>query len=157
MVRPGREFEPLISLLRTKLDGLLVLDDYQPSACRGPAIWLRAAAEGALPEVSWVDDRPAIVYLPGVGRETLRATEECPAHLALLAWFAVAGALFGHPNGKDWTLRGFLASKPAYGGLGLEVPRDEATRAALAAAAPKLFGMEIERTARSAARCGVDT
>ena len=142
---PGREFEPLIPLLRTKLDGLLALDDYRASACRGPAIWLRAAADRALPEVSWSEDRPAIVYLAGVGRETLRATEECPAHLALLAWFVVAGAMFGHPNGKDWTLRGFLASKPAYGGLGLEVPQDEPTRAALAGAAPKLFGMEIER------------
>ena len=142
---PGREFAPLIPLLRTKLRGILALDDFDPSACQGPAIWLRAAIDRALPQVSWPEDRPAIVYLPGVGRETLRATEECPAHLALLAWFAVAGALFGHPNGKDWTLRGFLASKPAYGGLGLEVPQDEATRTALAAAAPKLFGMEIER------------
>ncbi|MGH7098377.1 MAG: BREX-1 system phosphatase PglZ type B [Stellaceae bacterium] len=142
---PGREFTPLIPLLHTKLDGLLVLDDYRPSACRGPAIWLRAAADRALPEVSWPDDRPAILYLPGVARETLRETEECPAPLALLAWFAVAGVLFGHPNGKDWTLRGFLASKPAYGGLGLDLPQDEATRTALAAAAPKLFGMEIER------------
>ena len=141
----GREFDALVPLIRTKLPGFLSLGDHEPAGYRGPAVWLRAAADRALPQVSWPDDRPAIVYLPGVGRETLRATEACPSHLALLAWFAVAGALFGHPNGKDWTLRGFLASKPAYGGLGLEVPQDEATRTALAAAAPKLFDMETER------------
>ena len=141
---PGEEFASLVSLLRTKLPGFLTFGDYEPAACRGPAIWLRSATGRALPEVSWPADHPAVIYLPGVGRETLRATEECPAHLALLAWFAVAGSLFGHPNGKDWTLRGFLASRPTYGGLGLEVPQDEATRTALAAAAPKLFGTPID-------------
>jgi hypothetical protein len=142
---PGREFAPLIPLLRSKLPGLLTFGDYRPAERQGPAIWLRAAADRTLPEVDWPADRPAILYLPGIARETLRAAEDCPSDLVLLAWFAVAGALFGHPNGKDWTLRGFLASKPAYGGLGLEVAQDEATRTALGAAAPKLFGMPIEQ------------
>lgn len=141
---PGEEFASLIPLLRTKLPGLLTFGDYEPAACRGPAIWLRSAAGRALREPNWLADRPAVIYLPSVGRDTLRATEECPADLVLLAWFAVAGSLFGHPNGRDWTLRGFLASKPAYGGLGLEVTQDEATRNALAAAAPKLFGTPID-------------
>jgi hypothetical protein len=141
---PGQEFAPLLPLLRQRLPGLLTLGEYGLEARRGPAIWLRTAIGRALPEPGWPADRPAILYLPGVGREILRATEKCPPPLALLAWLAVAGALFGHPNGRDWTLRGFLASKPAYGGLGLELGQDEATRAALAAAAAKLFVTPID-------------
>jgi hypothetical protein len=141
---PGQEFAALIPLLRERLPGLLTFGDYDPETRRGPAISLRAAAGRALPEPGWPADRPAIVYVPGVGRETLRATETCPLPLSLLAWLAVAGALFGHPNGRDWTLRGFLASKPAYAGLGLELGQDEATRAALAAAAAKLFLTPID-------------
>jgi hypothetical protein len=141
---PGQEFASLVPLLRVRLPGLLTFGDYDPAAFRGPAIWLRSAAARALAEPTWPDERPAIIYLPGVGRETLRATEECPAHLAWRAWFAVAGSRFGHSNGRDWTLRGFFASKPAYGGLGLEVAQDEATRNALAAAVAKLFVMPID-------------
>ena len=55
----------------------------------------------------------------------------------------VGGTLFGHANSKDWTLRGFLSSKPAYGGLGLDVAQDEATREALATAAAKLFELPL--------------
>jgi len=51
--------------------------------------------------------------MPGIARETLRAAEDCPKPLRLLAWLVVGGALFGHANSKDWTLRGFLSSKPA--------------------------------------------
>jgi hypothetical protein len=141
---PAEEFAPLLPSLRTQLPSLMTFGEYEPGAGRGPAVWLRSAAARALPKPRWPDDRPAIIYLPSVARETLRATESCPAHLTLLTWFAVAGALFGHPNGRDWTLRGFLASKPAYGGLGLDVSQDEATRRALITAAPKLFGTPID-------------
>jgi hypothetical protein len=141
---PAEEFAPLVPSLRERLPGLLTFGDYETKDRRGPAVWLRAAAARALPEPSWPADRPAVVYLPGVGREILRATEKCPEHLVLLAWFAVAGSLFGHPNSRDWTLRGFLVSKPAYGGLGLEVGQDDATRSALVVAAPKLFATPIE-------------
>jgi NAD(P)-dependent dehydrogenase (short-subunit alcohol dehydrogenase family) len=48
------------------------------------------------------------------------------------------------PNAKDWTLRGFLAAKPIYGGLGLDIAQDEPTRQAVTTAAPKLFEMQIE-------------
>ena len=142
---PGCDFESLLPLIRTRLPGFLSLGDHDSAAVSGPAIWLRVAADRSLAEVSWPSDRPAIIYLPGIGRETFKTPEDCPVDLALLAWFMIAGSLFGHTNGKDWTLRGFLASKPSYGGLGLEVPQDEATRSALAAAAPKLFVMPIDQ------------
>jgi hypothetical protein len=136
---PNRDFVPLLPALRRALPNLLTLGEHDPALRQGPAVWLRAALGRAVSGVGWEGDAPAILYLPGVGRETLRAAEDCPKPLQLLAWFVVGGALFGHPNARDWTLRGFLSSKPAYGGLGLNVPQDEATREALAAAAPKLF------------------
>ena len=109
----------------------MTLGDYDPALRQGPAVWLRAALGRAVQDVTWSGDAPAILYLPGVGRETLRAAEDCPKTLQLLAWFVVGGAVFGHPNAKDWTLRGFLTAKPAYGGLGLDIPQDEPTRQAL--------------------------
>lgn len=140
---PTRDFAPLLPMLQRALPSLLALGDYDPAGRQGPAIWLRAAAGRAVPGVTWEGDRPAILYLPGVARETLRAAEDCPKPLQLLAWLVVGGALFGHPNGRDWTLRGFLSARPAYGGLGLDVTQDEATRVALVAAAPKLFTMPL--------------
>ena len=140
---PNREFSPLLPALRRAMPNLLTLGDHDPARRQGPAIWLRAALGRAIQAVTWEDDAPAILYLPGVARETLRAAEDCPQHLRLLAWFVVGGTLFGHANSKDWTLRGFLSSKPAYGGLGLDVAQDEATREALATAATKLFELPL--------------
>ena len=133
------EFRPLLPALRRTLPNLLTLGVHDPALRQGPAIWLRAALGRTVPEILWDGPAPAILYLPGVPRERLRAAEDCPKPLDLLAWFVVGGAVFGHPNGRDWTLRGFLASMPAYGGLGLDVPQGEPTGVALAAAAAKLF------------------
>ena len=139
---PG-DFIPLLPALRRTVPNLLTLGDFDAGRRQGPAIWLRAALGRALAETNWEANTPAILYLPGVGREVLRAAEECPQRLRLLAWFVVGGAAFGHPNARDWTLRGFLAAKHAYGGLGLDVPQDDPTRQALIAAAPKLFELPL--------------
>ncbi len=138
------DFLPLLPALRRALPNLLMLGDYDHALRRGPAIWLRAALGRKVDGVSWDGEAPAILYLPGVARDTLRAAEDCPKPLQLLAWYVVGGTVFGHPNAKDWTLRGFLAAKPAYGGLGLNVPQDEPTRQALASAAPKLFDKALD-------------
>lgn len=140
---PGSEFAPLLPQLRRAMPNLLTLGEYDPDRRMGPAIWLRAAAGRAVPGVTWEGDQPAILYLPGVARETLRAAEDCPKSLQLLAWLVVAGSVFGHPNGRDWTLRGFLSAKTGYGGLGLDVAQDEPTRLALIDAAPKLCAMPL--------------
>lgn len=139
---PG-DFRPLLPALRQVLPNLLTLGDFEPEQRQGPAIWLRAALGRGIEGLSWEGAAPAILYLPGVPRETLRAAEDCPKPLQLLAWYVVGGAVFGHPNAKDWTLRGFLAAKEAYGGLGLDVGQDEATRQALATAAAKLFSKPL--------------
>jgi hypothetical protein len=140
---PKREFVRLLPMLRPAMPNLLTLGDYNAANRQGPAIWLRVALGRAISGLTWESDGPAILYMPGVARETLRAAEDCPKPLLLLAWFVVSGALFGHANSKDWTLRGFLSSKPAYGGLGLDVAQDEATGEALATAASRLFEMPL--------------
>ncbi len=140
---PNKDFLPLLPALLRALPNLFTFGDYDPPQRQGPSIWLRAACGRAIPGLVWNGNTPAILYLPGIARETLRAAEDCPRPLQLLTWFVVGGALFGHANSKDWTLRGFLSSKPAYGGLGLDVAQDEATREALATAAPKLFTMPL--------------
>ena len=140
---PANDFSPLLPSLRRRLPHLFTLGEHDPSLRQGPAVWLRAAIGCALPDFAWTNDDPAILYLPGVNRDALRAAEDCPSHLQLLAWLAVGGASFAHPNGRDWTLRGYLATKPANGGLGLDVPQDEATRQALTRAAPKLVSMAL--------------
>jgi hypothetical protein len=138
---PGREFHGLQADLRSRLPGLLTLGDPDAATRSGPALWLRAAAGRAVAGLEWPAAEPPILYLPGVGRETLRAPEDCPEPLKLLAWFAVSGAFFGHVNGKDWTLRGFLAAKR--GGIGLDVAEDQITRMVLVSAAAKVFSSPL--------------
>jgi hypothetical protein len=134
---PGREFHGLQADLRTRMPGLLTLGDHDPTTRTGPPLWLRAAAGRAVAGVEWPVGEPPILYLPGVGRETLRETEDCPDQFKLLAWFAVSGTFFGHVNGKDWTLRGFMAAR--HGGMGLDVAEDQLTRMTIVSAAAKLF------------------
>lgn len=137
------EFAPVLPALRARMPGLLTFGDYDPTTRTGPALWLRAAAARQVPEIDWPREEPPVVYLPGHGREVLRGAEDCPADLALLVWFVVAGAFFGQPKqARDWTLRGFLA---AHGSpVGLDIPEDKATREALARAASRLFAEPVE-------------
>jgi hypothetical protein len=52
------------------------------------------------------------------------------------------GTFWLHPNGKEWTPLAFLIS--GHGGLGLNVPRDQATQDALLRALPKLMQERVE-------------
>jgi hypothetical protein len=78
---PGREFHGALPDLRSRLPGLLTLGEPDLVTRSGPALWLRAAAGRAIGSVEWPAAEPSILYLPGVGRETLRAAEDCPEHL----------------------------------------------------------------------------
>lgn len=138
----NREFLPLLPLLRERLPELLTYGEFDPAARSGPAVWLRAATARAISSVVWPEDTVPIIYLPGVGRETLKGAEECPQPLQPLVWFTVAGNLFGHVNGKDWTLRGFLAADR--GALKLNIVDDAATRVALAHAAVRFCTRPVE-------------
>lgn len=138
---PGKEFASLMPALRGKLPHLLTFGEYDPSTLTGPAFWLRVAVTRRVPEATWPAGTVPIIWLPGVGRETLRGAEDCPTLLQPLVWLSVAGTFFGHVNGKDWTLRGFLAAER--GRVKLDIPDDGATRAALGLAAPRLCSMAL--------------
>jgi hypothetical protein len=84
--------------VRATLPNLLTLGAYEASARTDPALWLRAAAGRHVAGIAWPEDEPAVVYLPGRGRDTLRGAEDCPSELAPLVWFAVSGAFFGQPK-----------------------------------------------------------
>jgi hypothetical protein len=136
------EFVALLPTLRERLPELLTYGDFNLSVRSGPAVWLRAAAVGAIEAVRWPEGVTPILYVPGIGRETLKGAEDCPASLQALVWFTVAGSLFGHVNGKDWTLRGFLAAER--GSLKLAVADDANTRTALAHAALRFCTRPVE-------------
>jgi hypothetical protein len=112
---------------------LLTLGPYDPGTRTGPAIWLRCALAGTLPEVVLSNGVP-VIYLPGVGRANLRAVEDCPRDLQPLAELQYRGVLFTQKNARDWTPAAFLQNR-----LGIRVGEDAATRQALARALPKVL------------------
>jgi hypothetical protein len=119
----------IIPSLRKALPALLSLGSYAPEQRQGPAIWLKCAVAGTLPEVVLQEGTIPIIYLPGISRSDLRAIEGCPRHLQPLAELQYRGVFWTQANAKDWTLNAFLCSK--HGGLGLPVLQDQATQAAL--------------------------
>jgi hypothetical protein len=139
---PNGEFSALIPALRERLPELLTYGDHDPGTRTGPAVWLRAVAARALTAVLLPEDVTPILYLPGVGREVLKGAEDCPTLLQPLVWFAVAGNLFGHVNGKDWTLRAFLTSDR--GPLKLNIADDMPTRMALSHASLRYCTKPLE-------------
>src|SRR5690606_37940913 len=126
---PDKEglWQSAIPALQAAIPSLLVFGPYDPDRRCGPAIWLKCAIAGVLPEIH-LEGTP-IVYLPGVSRADLRAIESCPVELQQLAEQLYRGACSSLANGKDWTISAFLSSKN--GGLGLEVSQDKATQVAL--------------------------
>jgi hypothetical protein len=138
---PDGGFAPIISMMQAELPHLYSLGGHSPATLCGPAFELRLvtaqaeAAGGAVP----------ILWLPGVGRETLRSPAICPPHLEPLAWLTVGGALFGHVNGKDWSLRAFLTAER--GPLRLDIADGPDAKEALALAAPYLFARSVESLA----------
>lgn len=123
-----RQWEVALPALKQLLPGLLELGAYDPASRSGPAIWLKCAIAGVLPEVQF--QGVPVVYLPGVSRAELRAIESCPRDLQPLAELQYRGVFWSQVNTKDWTVSAFLSSKN--GGLGLDVAQDKATQEALA-------------------------
>jgi hypothetical protein len=124
-----RQWAPLLDRLREMLPQLLALGDYDPATRTGPAIWLKCMMARTLPEADWPETTIPILYLGGVGRQDLRAIEECPKRLQPLAELQYRGVYWTQLNGRDWTLLAFLQSQD--GGLNLDVARDAATVEAL--------------------------
>jgi hypothetical protein len=93
-----REWEPLVPHLRQALPHFLVFGLYDQQKHTGPAIWLRCVLAGQMPEITWAPGTVPIIYLPGVSRATLRATEECAPALKPLAELQYRGVFWSQSN-----------------------------------------------------------
>ena len=80
-----REWEALVPRFRQALPNFFIFGPYNAANRTGPAIWLRCVMSGKVAEISWPPTAVPILYLPGLSRVTLRATEECPNELKPLA------------------------------------------------------------------------
>lgn len=145
-----REWEKLASRLRGVLPQFLTLGPYDATHRTGPAIWLRCVLAGKIESVSLPTGTVPIIYLPGVSRATLRATEDCPQELKPLAELQYRGVIWSQVNAKDWTIAAYLQTEK--GGLDLTVARDQATATSLRRAVEKLADAPVaDLQAKSAA------
>ena len=126
---PDGQWLPIVPALRRLMPQLLTLGEYAPDDRTGPSIWLRCVVDGALDAPTIAADASPVLYLPHVGRHELDLAEECAATLRPLVELQYRGTCWTQRNGRDWTVEAYLMSKD--GGLGLDVARDEATRASL--------------------------
>ncbi|MCK4302973.1 MAG: BREX-1 system phosphatase PglZ type B [Candidatus Eisenbacteria sp.] len=141
---PDGQWRPVVKQLRPLLPELLTLGEFDPDTRTGPAIWLRCAIERtlpetalpeitlpetALPETTLPETAIPIIYMPEVGRQRLRAAEDCPDAIKPLVELQFRGTTWTQKNGKDWTVEAFLVSED--GGLALDLVRDGQTRQAM--------------------------
>lgn len=137
-----RQWETVIPRLQAELPELLVLGVYEPEKRTGPAIWLRCVIGRGVDDVSIPEPLTPIFYLPGVGRQDLRAVDTCPDFLKPLAELQYRGVIWSQINSKDWTLFAFLKSDQ--GGLGLDVARDNDAKHAMQLSLHRLLDEEVE-------------
>lgn len=137
-----RQWESIIPYLREVLPELFVLGEYKPVERTGPAIWLRCVIARTLDTVAVPENCIPILYLPGVGRQQLRAVESCHNDLKPLAELQYRGVLWSQVNAKDWTILAFLKSDQ--GGLGLDPAQDNDTKDVMPLALYRLLDEEIE-------------
>ncbi len=126
------EWLPLVEQLKAHLPQLLVLGEYAPGTRTGPAIWLKCAMQGVLPEVAFPKGKTPILYLPGVSRQELRAGTQCPWELQPLVELLYRGTVWAQKNGRDWTVEAMLVSKESPA-LGLDVSGTTSTRLSMMA------------------------
>ncbi len=137
-----RQWEAVIPRLQQELPELFVLGDYAPEKRIGPSIWLRCVIGAALDDIQLPEGRIPIFYLPGMGRQDLRAIQSCPDHLKPLAELQYRGVIWSQLNSRDWTILAFLRSDQ--GGLGLDVAQDTATKNSMQTALHHLLDEDIE-------------
>jgi hypothetical protein len=150
VVGPTGKWEPLVPRLRAALPQFLTLGPYDVASRSGPAIWLRCAIAGKIDVLTLPTGTVPIHYLPGVGRATLRATEDCPQELKPLAALQYRGVIWSQANAKDWTVAVFLQTEK--GGLHLTTAKEQATAASLRRAVETLADIPVaELKAKSVA------
>ena len=138
----NRQWEAVIPRLQEELPELVILGNYCQEKRTGPAIWLRCLVARKIDEVKLPAGRLLIIYLPGISRQDLRATESCPDHTKPLAELQYRGAIWSQINSKDWTILMFLRSDQ--GGLGLDVAQDNETKNAIQIALYRLLDEDID-------------
>ena len=131
-----REWEKLIPRLRAVMPQFMIFGPYDAVHRSGPAIWLRCVLAGKIAGVTLPSGTVPIIYMPGVSRATLRATEDCPQELKPLAELQYRGVIWSQANSKDWTIAAYLQTEK--GGLHLTVAKDQATATSLRRAVEKL-------------------
>jgi hypothetical protein len=136
-----RDWEKLVPRLRAALPQFLMLGAYDSAHRSGPAIWLRCVLAGKIADLALPTGTVPVIYLPGVSRATLRATEDCPHELKPLAELQYRGVTWSQANAKDWTVAAYLQTEK--GGLNLAVARDQAAVASLRRAVEKLADVPI--------------
>lgn len=136
----SRQWAPAVAGIEALLP-VITLGDYDPTARKGPAYWVRCVVAGKI-EVD-LPTGPPIVYMPGVGKASLRASDDCSPELAPIAELQFRSQWFAHPKGRDWTVSALLSNRDR--GLGLRVADDEATRRVLGVALPQLLKEPVGR------------
>jgi len=136
------QWRPIIGALQAELPELLVLGPLDEAHRTGPGIWLRCAMAGQVPAIQLDGKHPPILYLPGVGRQDLRAIEHCPESLRSLAELQYRGQMFSQVNAKDWTVLAFLKSEQ--GGLGLDVGQDKESKESMLLALGQIMNQPLE-------------
>ncbi|MBI3097939.1 MAG: BREX-1 system phosphatase PglZ type B [Planctomycetes bacterium] len=134
------QWKALVEPLLARLPHFFVHGGYDKARRTGPAIWLKCVIARSLDEPRIPDDVVPVIYLPGVGRQELRAGEECPEELQPLIELQYRGLVWTQRNGKDWTVEAFLGSDD---GLGLDLAKDSATRHSLQQALRALAGVPV--------------
>lgn len=136
-----REWDKLAPRLRGVLPQFLTFGPYDATHRTGPAIWLRCVLAGKITGITLPSGTVPIIYLPGVSRATLRATEDCPHELKPLAELQYRGVIWSQVNSKDWTIAAYLQTEK--GGLHLTVAKDQSTATSLRRAVEKLADAPI--------------
>ena len=142
---PESLWSGVVAQLQAAVPELYQLGTYAPAQRTGPALWLRCI-EGRTIEGGPSPDVTPIFYLPGIGKEALRAVEECSMEVAALVELQFRGNLWLHTNGKEWTPTAFLVSQ--HGGLSLDLANDRATRDAVVRALPRLLEEPVDSLRR---------
>ncbi len=138
-----RQWEPLLSILRSHKVPVLTLGSFSPDKRTGPSYWLRCMIARALVDDKLPDDVTPIIYLPGVSRQELRSVADLSTELKPLAELQYRGALWTQRNGRDWTIGAFLESKD--GGLGIKIASDQATKESLRRSLARLAEESVEK------------
>ena len=99
--------------LRVLLPHFLLFGPYDKASRTGPAIWLRCALAGKVPDITLATRHACrSSTCPASAGPTIRATEECPGDLKPLAELQYRGVFWSQVNGKDWTLTAFIQTEP---------------------------------------------